>query len=105
MKREKQTEDKLSGGPREPDERGASGTSKISSKTMMIGVTLVGALGLGYFVYNKFKSSLHLPALTTAIIEQRETFEQETRRREEVPRGEIITPSKAPKLTGVVNME
>jgi len=30
------------------------------------GVVLV--LGLGYFVYTKFKSSLHLPTLTPAII-------------------------------------
>jgi len=64
MKTEKQTEDKLNAP--------TSDTSKNSSKTMMLGVTLVGALGLGYFAYTRFKSSLCLPALTPTIIEQRE---------------------------------
>jgi len=82
------------------DKLNAPTSDTSSSKTMIIGVTLVGALGLGYFVYTKFKSSLHLPTLTPAIIEQRESFEQETRRRETIP-----SPSKIPKLTQIVDME
>jgi len=68
MKSEK--EDKL--------DASTSDTSKSSNKTMMIGVTLVGALGLVYFGYTKLKSSLHLPTLTLAIIERRYSFNQET---------------------------
>jgi len=66
-------------------------------------------LGLGYFVYTKFNSSLHLPTLTPAITEQRDSFNQETRRdtgtrvvRDSETR---TTPSKIPKLTGVIDME
>jgi len=81
--------------------------SSSGNKNLIMGAGgVVLVLGLGYCVYTKFKSSLHLPALTPAIIEQRESFERETRRRETIPSpSKIITPFKIPKLTGVVNME
>jgi len=79
-----------------------SSSGNPSSLVVMGAGGVVLVLGLGYFVYTKFKSSLHLPTLTPAIIEQKDSFEQETRRDTETL---SPTPSKIPKLTGVVDME
>jgi len=82
---------------------------KSSNKTPAIaagGVVL--GLGLGCFIYTKLKQSLSIPTLTTAIIEQRDSFEQETRRREEERRREtntLVTSVTSSKDTGVVSME
>jgi len=81
-----------------------SSNESLASPVITAGEVVLG-LGLGYFINTKFKSSLSIPTLTPAIIEQRDFFEERQKEASSLSPAKIVIPTTPKIATGVIDIE